>query len=97
MQIMKETGICWPERMLISRLYMDQSVKIRVDHGKTRNVKTGKGVRQEYCLSPILFNLQSEYLTYEALEGSGDLLSYMQMNLCYWLRKKQCYRSQLID
>ena len=25
-----------------------------------------------YCLSPILFNLYSEYLTKEALEGLGD-------------------------
>jgi hypothetical protein len=34
-------------------------------------VKIGRGVRQGCCLSPILFNLYSEYLTKEALEGSG--------------------------
>jgi hypothetical protein len=39
---------------------------------ETRSVKTGRGVRQECCLSPILFNLYNECLTNEALEGFGD-------------------------
>jgi hypothetical protein len=71
-QILKETGIEWGERRLISKLYMDQSVKVRMDQRKTRSMKTGRVVRQECCLSPILFNLYSEYLTKEALERLGD-------------------------
>ena len=35
-------------------------------------MKTGRGVRQGCCLSQILYNLYSEYLTNEALEGSED-------------------------
>ena len=35
-------------------------------------MKTGKRVRQGCCLSTILFNLYSECLTKEALEGLGD-------------------------
>jgi len=35
-------------------------------------VKIGRGVRQRCCLSQILFNLCSECLTKEALEGFGD-------------------------
>jgi hypothetical protein len=35
-------------------------------------VKTGRGVRQGGCLSLILFNLYSKYLTNKALEGFGD-------------------------
>ena len=38
----------------------------------TRRAKIGRGVRKECCLSPILFNLYSEYLTKEAVEGFGD-------------------------
>jgi len=54
------------------RLYMDQSVKLKLDQGDTRSVKTGKGVRQGYCFSSTLINLQSQYLTKEAVEGFGD-------------------------
>jgi len=34
-------------------------------------VKTGRGVAQECCLLPVLFNLYSECLTKEAVEGFG--------------------------
>jgi hypothetical protein len=61
MQILKGIRIDWSERRLISKLYMEQSVKIRLDQGETRSVKIGRGVRQVCCLSPILFNLYSEY------------------------------------
>jgi hypothetical protein len=72
MQILKGIGIDWRERRLISKVYIEQSVKIRVDQGETRSVKIGRGVRQGCCLSPILYKLFSEYLTKEALEGFGD-------------------------
>jgi len=35
-------------------------------------VKIGTEIRQGCCLSPILFNLHSKYLTKEALKGFGD-------------------------
>jgi len=71
MQILKETGIDWRERRLISSLYVAQSVKVRLNRGETRSMKVGRGVRQGCCLSPILFNLYSECLTKVALEGFG--------------------------
>jgi hypothetical protein len=70
MHILKGTGIDWRERRFIS---MDQSVKVRLDQGETRNVKTGRGVRQGWCLSLILFNVYSKYLTKDVLEGFGVL------------------------
>jgi hypothetical protein len=46
MQILKGTDIDWPGRRFISKLYMGQSVNVRVDQGETENVKTGSGARK---------------------------------------------------
>jgi hypothetical protein len=54
-------------------LYMAQSVKVRLNRGERTSVKIGRGVRQGRCLSLILFNLYSECLTKEALEGFRDI------------------------
>jgi hypothetical protein len=56
-QILKETGIDWCERSLISILNMDQSAEVRLDQGETRSMKIGRGVRQGSCLLLILFIL----------------------------------------
>jgi len=72
MRNLKVTGIEWYERRLISNLFMAQSVKVRLNRGETRSVEIGRGGRQGCCLSPILFNVYSECLTKEALEGCGD-------------------------
>jgi hypothetical protein len=73
MQIQKETGIGWRERIFICKVYRDESVNVRLDQEERKNVKTGGGVRQGCCdLLPILLNLYSEYLTTDALEGFGD-------------------------
>jgi hypothetical protein len=49
MKVLKGIGINWHERRLVSKLYMDQSVKVQVVQGKARSVKTGRGVRQGCC------------------------------------------------
>jgi len=45
MQILKRNGIDWRERRLISKFYMDQRVKVRLDRGEKRSVRIGRGVR----------------------------------------------------
>jgi hypothetical protein len=32
MKVLKETSIDWSERRLINKLYIDQSVNVRLDH-----------------------------------------------------------------
>jgi hypothetical protein len=44
-----ETGIDWCKRRFISKLYMDQSVKTRLDQGKAKSVKFGRRVRHTIC------------------------------------------------
>jgi hypothetical protein len=48
-----------------------QSVKVRLDLGKKRNVKTER-VRQECYLSLIQLTVYSKWCTKEAFEGFGD-------------------------
>jgi hypothetical protein len=71
MQILKEIVIDWWKRRLIRNLYMAQSVKVRLNRGETRRMKIGREVRQGCCLSPILFNLYSEYITKESIPQTG--------------------------
>jgi hypothetical protein len=72
MQILKETSTDWRERRLISKLALDQSIKVRLNQEETRSVKIGRGARQGFCFSPLLFIVYSEYLAREALEGCGE-------------------------
>jgi hypothetical protein len=72
MHILKNNGIDWRERRLISKLYTDQSVKIRLDQGESISVKIERGVRKGCHISSIIFNLYSEHLTKGALEGFRD-------------------------
>ena len=55
-------------RKVIRKFHTDRKVKIPLDQGETKSVKIRTGVRQECCLAPILLDLQSEFLTNEALE-----------------------------
>ena len=64
-------------------------------------MKTGKGVRKQCCLSPILFALCNEHFTNSAFEGSTDLeiVGHVIRNVKYsddlvlLVTKKRCYRA----
>ena len=51
---------------LLRNLYAGQEATVRTGHGTTDWFQIGKGVRQGCILSPCLFNLYSEYLTWNA-------------------------------
>ena len=101
MQILKEIGFDLHVIKLISRLYIDQNVRMRLSQWEKRSVNIGRGIRQGWSLSPILFNLCSENLTKGAVEGFGDFrikgqrihTANMQMTLYYWLMKERCCRT----
>ena len=47
---------------LLRNLYAGQEATVRTGHAKTDWFQIGKGVRQDYVLSPCLFNLYAEYI-----------------------------------
>ena len=63
--ILKEKGVNWNDRRLISKLYLGQQVALRVGGNLTEWFDLGQGVRQGYPLSPTLFNIYAEYMVSE--------------------------------
>ena len=61
-KILKEMGI--PDHLtgLLSNVYAGQEATDRTGHGTTDWFQIGKVVRQDYILSPCLFNLYAEYI-----------------------------------
>jgi hypothetical protein len=85
---------------LISKLYTVQGIKLRLDQGEKRRQRIEIGVRKVRCLSPIIFNLYSEYLTKEVLEKFGDFkmeeqvmwtVKYADDLVLLAKEKKRCY------
>src|SRR3989442_14319734 len=66
---MEKAGIPDLERRLIINLYWRQHAAVRWDGEVSREVDVGRGVRQGCVISPILFNLYSEYMIKEAMEN----------------------------
>jgi hypothetical protein len=69
----KRIGYRWRGRRINCNLYVDRSVKARLDRRETRLMKIRRGIRQGCCLSLILFNVHIQYPTKEALERFGGL------------------------
>src|SRR3989442_14486843 len=66
---MEKSGIPDLERRLIINLYWKQHAVVRWDGEISREVEVEKGVRQGCVISPILFNLYSEFMINEAMEN----------------------------
>ena len=47
---------------LLRNLYAGQEGTVRTRHGTMDWLQTGKGVHQDYILSPYLFNLHAQYI-----------------------------------
>ena len=69
MQILKGIGIDWRERILISKLYMEQSVKIRLGQWQTRSVKIGKELDKVAVCHRFCSNYTASILPTKLLKG----------------------------
>ena len=66
---MLEMGFSCHTVDLIRSLYTDQSTTLRTVHGLTADFRIEQGVQQGCILSPHLFNIYSEVIMRNALEG----------------------------
>ena len=75
LHIMEKAGIPELERKLIRSLYWNQYAVIRTTDGISRKICIRRGVRQGCIISPILFNLYSEYMMLDVQEkGKGIVI-----------------------
>ena len=65
-KILKEKEIPDHLTCLLRNLYAGQEATVRTGHGTTDWFQIGKGVCQDYILSPCLFNLYAEYIMQNA-------------------------------
>ena len=71
-EILLELGLDGKDVRIIERLYWNQSASVRVDGHNTANIEIQRGVRQGCVLSPLLFNIYSERIFSEALDGKTE-------------------------
>jgi len=64
-KILQEMGIPDHFSCLLRNLYAGQEVTVRIIHGTTDWLQTGKGVHQGCILSPYLFNWYAEYIIWD--------------------------------
>ena len=65
-KILKEMGITDHLNYLLRNLYAGQEATVRTRHGTTDWFQIRKGVSQGCILSPCLFNLDAEYILWNA-------------------------------
>ena len=84
---------------LLRNVYAGQEATVRTGHSTTDLFQIGKGVHQDYILSPCLFNLYAEYIMRNVgwkkhklesrLPGELSITSDMQMTPPLWQRVKR--------
>ena len=67
-KILPEMGIPDCLTCLLRHLYTGQEATVKTGHGTTDWFQVGKGVHQDYILSPCLFNLYAEYIMWNGLK-----------------------------
>ena len=99
-KILKEMGIPDHPTCLLRNLYAGQKTTVKTGHGTMDWFKTGKGVHQDYILSPCLFNLYIQSMSCEMpgwmkhklesrLPGEISITSDTQMTQPLWQKVKK--------
>lgn len=70
MEILRQIQLDSKDIRLIENLYWGQTAEVRTGSIKTSSLEIQRGVRQGCVLSPLLFNLYSDKIFKEALEGT---------------------------
>lgn len=69
LEILKQMGLDNRDVRIIANLYWNQTANVQWDKELSKEVEVRRGVRQGCVLSPTLFNLYSEAILSEALDG----------------------------
>jgi len=73
LEVMERAGLPELEIRLIINLYWHQTAGVRWNNEISKFVNIKRGVRQGCIISPILFNLYSEFMITEALENEKGI------------------------
>ena len=90
--ILSELGLDERDIRIIANLYWNQTATIRVEGEISEEVRILQGVRQGCVLSPLLFNLYSERIFRNALEGrnQGVIVNGIAINIYDTLTTLYC-------
>jgi len=69
MSILKEVGLDGKDLRILGNMYWNRTACLKLDEDITDDAKILRGVRQGCILSPLIFNLYSEKIFKEALNG----------------------------
>ena len=73
MWALKRLGIDFKDRNLIANFYLKQTAAVRISDELSEKALLGRGIRQGYPLSPLLFNTYIEELVRQAMEKTQEL------------------------
>lgn len=87
MKTLKEVSLDNKNIRIITNLYWNQTACMKLHDYTTKDVKILRGVKQDYILSPLIFNIYSEKIFIEALNEAeeGKQIYGPRINYIMWI------------